>query len=236
MHESETVIVTCEHAVKHIPSDFAHCFEGWKELLADHRGFDLGALSLAREIASRCGAPLFYPTVSRLLVDCNRHENSPTLFSECSAPMEANIKQRIMDSYYRPYREAVEREIGHELERGKSVLHLSIHSFIPILNGVERTADIGLLYDQRRPYEREFCAAWRASLIRRDASFRVRRNYPYQGRSDGFTSFLRRRYSGDRYRGVELEINRRHAGRNSRFSIALRAVLLAALEETLAHS
>jgi hypothetical protein len=40
----------------------------------------------------------------------------------------------------------------------------------------------------------------------------VRRNYPYTGKSDGFTAYLRKRFDADRYVGVELEINQAIVG------------------------
>ena len=36
---------------------------------------------------------------------------------------------------------------------------------------------------------------------------RVRRNYPYAGKGDGLTSYLRRRFAQSDYVGIELEIN-----------------------------
>jgi hypothetical protein len=37
----------------------------------------------------------------------------------------------------------------------------------------------------------------------------VRRNYPYQGKADGFTTFLRRQFASDQYAGIEIEVNQR---------------------------
>jgi hypothetical protein len=39
---------------------------------------------------------------------------------------------------------------------------------------------------------------------------RVRRNYPYLGKADGFTTYLRRHFPVDRYAGVEFEVNPKH--------------------------
>jgi hypothetical protein len=36
---------------------------------------------------------------------------------------------------------------------------------------------------------------------------RVRRNYPYAGKADGLTAYLRRLFPGAAYLGVELEVN-----------------------------
>ena len=54
---------------------------------------------------------------------------------------------------------------------------------------------------------RIFSCAPGAAVERRAPALRVRRNYPYTGKSDGLTAYLRRRFDADRYLGIELEIN-----------------------------
>jgi predicted N-formylglutamate amidohydrolase len=84
-----------------------------------------------------------------------------------------------------------------------------VHSFTPVFYGVERQAEIGLLYDPRRSNERLFCAEWR-NLLQRSSSnnlFRVRMNYPYKGTADGFITSLRKIFSNSYYIGIELEVN-----------------------------
>ena len=44
-------------------------------------------------------------------------------------------------------------------------------------------------------------------LQQKVVSLRIRRNYPYLGKTDGFTSFLRKKYSAKFYAGIEIEIN-----------------------------
>ncbi len=38
----------------------------------------------------------------------------------------------------------------------------------------------------------------------------IRRNYPYRGNADGFTTYLRKKYPASKYIGVEIEINQKH--------------------------
>ncbi len=106
----------------------------------------------------------------------------------------------------------------HALASGKRVIHLSSHSFTPELDGIVRAADVGLLYDPARAGEAALCREWRACLKSREPSLRVRRNYPYTGKSDGFAAYLRDRFGADEYIGIELEINQRLLlmGRRSR--------------------
>ncbi len=64
-----------------------------------------------------------------------------------------------------------------------------------------------------------------------DAStdLKVRRNYPYTGKSDGFTAYLRRRFPADVYVGIELEINQKHVSNQRRQWHAFRLQVIEAL-------
>jgi predicted N-formylglutamate amidohydrolase len=111
-------------------------------------------------------------------------------------------------------------------------LHLGVHSFVPQIHGRVRRADVGLLYDPSRSRERRFCDRWKSSLREIAPKLRVRRNYPYLGKSDGFTTYLRRAIGSPQYLGIELEVNQRvlRTDENQRFlarviSESLRAVL-----------
>src|SRR4029453_16292716 len=67
-----------------------------------------------------------------------------------------------------------------------------------------------LLYDPGRPGEVALASAWLAALKAADPTLRLRRNYPYLGKSDGVTQTMRRLHPPDRYVGIELEVNQRY--------------------------
>ena len=100
----------------------------------------------------------------------------------------------------------MEEWIARRLGRGERVLHLSIHTFTPELDGEVRDADIGLLFDPASPWETGFCHAWGHRLESNCHNLRIRDNYPYLGTDDGFTTYLRYRFPRD-YAGIELEVN-----------------------------
>ncbi len=204
------LIITCEHAVNTVPGRYAALFSRKQKILESHRGCDIGALDLAREASKRLGCALFTGEATRLLVDLNRSEASRSLFSEATRPLPESERREIITRYYLPYRSAVERALDGIVRKSGIVLHLSVHSFTPVLHGVRRMADIGLLYDPSRERESRFCAALRSELAERMPSLAVRRNYPYRGNADGLTTFLRRRFPGEAYLGIELEMNQRH--------------------------
>jgi predicted N-formylglutamate amidohydrolase len=123
----------------------------------------------------------------------------------------------------------VERHIRKSVSRGRRVIHISSHSFTPELGGKVRGADVGLLYHPGRLEEANLCAHWKASLAAVAPALRVRRNYPYAGKGDGLTSYLRLQFPGSSYVGVELEINQNIVCIAGRRWAALRQVLVNSL-------
>lgn len=203
-------VITCEHGGNQIPDAYLHLFRQYKSLLESHRGYDPGALQLARAMAEHLGATLFTATTSRLLVDLNRSVGHPHLFSEVTRGLPSNTKQEILARYYHPYRSQVETTIAKAIKLGSCVIHVSSHSFTPVFKGQLRKTDIGLLYDPANKFEGMLCLYWQKNFKESAPDLRIRRNYPYSGKADGFTTYLRRRFSMDNYAGIELEINQQY--------------------------
>ena len=147
-----------------------------------------------------------------------------------SAP--ADVGDTVRRRYYEPYRRDVETFVATAVAHGIRVVHVSSHSFTPSLDGDVRRADVGLLYDPARVRERDLCIRWQRALKARAADWIVRRNYPYLGRSDGLTSYLRKRYCDDAYAGIELEANQKRV-RDGAFPARDRHVITAALLDAL---
>ena len=162
---------------------------------------------MARALARAFRAPLVTSTISRLVIDLNRSIGHPQLFSAETRVVPAAERERILARYYRPYRAQVERLVRQSVSRGRRVIHVSSHSFTPRLDGKVRRADVGLLYHPGRPGEADLSARWKAALAGIAPELRVRRNYPYSGRADGLTSYLRLRFPHGAYVGIELEVN-----------------------------
>jgi len=66
------IVLSCEHAGHRVPAAYRALFRGHASVLKSHRGWDPGALDLARAIVVACNAPLLANTTSRLIVECNR--------------------------------------------------------------------------------------------------------------------------------------------------------------------
>jgi predicted N-formylglutamate amidohydrolase len=225
------VMVTCEHGGNRVPARYAAWFEGSEVVLASHRGYDPGALGLARALAARLGASLRYTTVSRLVVEQNRSPGHRQLFSEMLRAAPAAVREDAYARHYAPYHAAVEAEVAGAIAAGERVLHIASHSFTPMLQGVQRRTDIGLLYDPARSAEVALCAALQRALRMR-TGLTVRLNYPYRGTSDGLPTALRRRFPSVRYAGMELEVNQRHVATQA--WPALRGAIVAAFAQALA--
>jgi predicted N-formylglutamate amidohydrolase len=224
-------VVTCEHGGNRIPAAYRRHFEDRDALLDSHRGYDPGALVMAKALARALAAPLVASTTSRLLVDLNRSIGHPRLHSDATRGAHADVRARIVDRHYRPYRDKVDRAIERAIARYGRAIHVSSHSFTPVLDGVVRQADVGLLYDPCREGERELCARWKAALARLAPRLRVRLNYPYAGKGDGVTRMMRKRYAPRIYVGVELEVNQRVVAVGGPAWPALRAVLIESLRD-----
>jgi len=201
-------IISCEHASNRVPANFASIFDGKDSVLSSHQAYDAGTTSLARSLAERLNGSLHLGPISRLLIDLNRSPtNRRSLFSVYSRKLEQSDREILLQKYYFPYRKMVEMEVDRLTARGVSVLHISVHSFSPEKDGKVRKADVGLLYDPGRSNEKVICASLVALFQEEIESLRVRRNYPYLGKTDGFTSFLRKKFSEKLYAGIEIETN-----------------------------
>ena len=91
------------------------------------------------------------------------------------------------------------------------------------------------MYDSRRPPERTLARRWLTELKAASAALVLRRNYPYNGRGDGLATQLRKRYGGELYIGIELEVNQRFVATGGTPWTALRGQLLEALRTALAQ-
>ena len=222
------LIVSCEHGGNRLPPRFRKLFSG--RFLATHRGYDPGALALARDFAALAGAPLFYSTVSRLLVELNRPLGHPQVFS---ARVPERAREALLRRYYDPYWQGVEAAVNQALRRGRRVLHLSVHSFTPRMRGVTRNVDVGLLFDPHRPLEASFCKRWEQALRERAPRLRVRDNDPYRGTAASLVQSLREKLAGGRYVGIQIEVNQRFPRGARRRWRELRRVIAASLEPAL---
>lgn len=208
------LVISCEHSGNKVPSKYEHLFDINPEVLNTHRGYDIGALELTTTISKTLDVEAHVHNVSRLLIDLNRSLNNPAAFSEYMDEVDQDTRQSIIEEYYLPHRKKVRQIIGELISDGQPVLHLSVHTFTPQMDGVKRNADIGILYDPKRETEKEFCQHWKRQLEELMSGLKYRMNYPYPGTMDGFSTSLRKELSQEEYWGIELEVNQKFAESN----------------------
>jgi predicted N-formylglutamate amidohydrolase len=220
------VVISCEHAGNQVPGAYQHLFLGREPILESHRGWDPGALDIAKFLSAQLNAPLFYQTITRLLIEMNRSLHNASLFSEFSLSLPEAIKNQLVQDYYALYRNKVEVNIATHIQQGCKVIHVSVHTFTPVFNKVRRTADIGLLFDPDRQEELSFCTSWQKKLEIALPTLGICHNYPYLGVEDGFTTYLRTKFTASHYIGIEIEVNQQYVGKPE----------LAQIQQTLAST
>ena len=201
------LVFTCEHGGNDIPEKYFDIFNHGFEDLNSHKGLDYGSLDLFNYCEDLSDFSV-KNSMSRLLIEFNRSLHHPKLFSKYSASLSEKAKQLILKDYYKPYRNEVSKNISEYIEKGEEVVHFSFHSFTPVLNGVIRNTDIGILYDPSRISEKNYSHLLKEFLKLEDPDLKIRYNYPYLGKADGFTTSLRKEFP-TLYSGIELEVNQK---------------------------
>ena len=217
-----------------MPAAYEDLFAEHGDLLRSHRGWDPGTRSLSRDLARRFGAHPVVATVTRLLVDLNRSRHNPRVFSTVTRSLPRDERLALLRRFHTPHWEQVRATVAVGIAQRSRVLHLAIHSFTPVLDGVVRKPDLALLYDPAREAERSFAAAWIHELRAVVPDRILRRNDPYRGAADGLTTGLRREHPEARYVGIEVEVNQRHVGEGGRFPAWVADALGRSLESVLA--
>lgn len=217
------ILLSCEHAGNLLPDTWRYLKQTTsQEILDSHLGWDIGALSLAKILEKRLDVKLFYYPYTRLLIDLNRSNHR--CFGKYTVGLEKNLKQRLLEELYEPYRKQINDYLEEKISNKKRILHLAIHSFTPSLNGKNRTSDLSLLYDPQRSNEKAFAKVFLALLKANHPDFRFRKNYPYLGKSDGLCTDLRKIYPNPCYMGIEVEVNQKHLQDKKQLQLVARLI------------
>ena len=148
------VLVVCDHASRRIPAALEGL--GLDELaLARHIASDIGAGEVARSLARRLDAPAVLAGYSRLVVDCNRGPDDPTLilavsdgeFIPGNHSLSDEDKAERLRQFYHPYHDAIGRRLASFERRGVVPAFIAIHSFTPVFEKLQRPWQVGILWD-----------------------------------------------------------------------------------------
>lgn len=194
---NDNFIISCEHGGNKIPDFAKHEIFIPEKILNSHKAYDKGACSIAIKLGELLGKKPIINTYSRLVIDFNRSLHHKNIFSKYSKNIKSEIRDQLVKEYSN-YRQVLEKKIKVE------TIHLSVHSFTPIMNGIKRNCDFAVLYDPINVKERQIAIQIKRELTK--VGIRCRLNYPYQGKADGLTTFFRKKI-GKGYYGLELEFN-----------------------------
>jgi predicted N-formylglutamate amidohydrolase len=177
-------LLVCDHASRRFPRSLGDL--GLDPLARGcHLALDIGAEALTRQLARSLGLTAVLAGYSRLVVDCNRDLLDPGAFLEFgdgvvvpgNRHLSAAQKTARADAIYWPYHRAIDGEIKRLTGRHRSPGVIAIHSFTPVLDGVSRPWEVGILWDADKRMSdiliRELTAA----------GFVVGDNEPYSGRA-----------------------------------------------------
>jgi len=153
MPSTVKLLIVADHASNYIPKNYNNLGLTKKEILT-HKAYDPGVRDLAINLSKKLNSQLVLGQYSRLLIDCNRDVDDPTLISVISDRklILGNIKitkqERVnrINKIYNPYHEKIKKKI---LEKKINVI-ISLHSFNPTFKGKKRFLKYGILSNQDR--------------------------------------------------------------------------------------
>ena len=176
------VLLLCDHASHMIPVDLDSL--GLDDVQrSTHIAWDAGAAEVTRGLSRRLDAPAILARYSRLVVDLNRDPGEASLIPKevdnIVVPGNQGLgtaeRDQRVATFHLPYHRAVAETVERLAARGPGPAVVSIHSFTPVLNGVERPWQVGILSDR----DKRLSGPMLSSL--RDVGLLVGDNEPYSG-------------------------------------------------------
>jgi predicted N-formylglutamate amidohydrolase len=130
-----TFVITRDHGGNRIRAPYGSLFQRQRALLDSHRGYDAGALIMAKALARTFGAPAVAATTSRLLIDLNRSFGHPQLLSAGHAALPPVSGRRSSSFTTGPTARMSNVSSGRGVSSGHRVTHISFAQLHP---GAER--------------------------------------------------------------------------------------------------
>lgn len=173
------IVLVCEHAGKVVPEQLKDLGIS-PEHLASHRGWDIGAEGVARDLAERLDAPLVLQRYSRLVIDSNRPpasadailQHSDGVVIPANQQVTKQERQRRVSEIFEPMDAAVTALFEKRPRRAC----FSVHSFTPKMQGKVRPWHAGLLSRTDLPTAR----ALQDALLAQRPDLEIAVNQPYQ--------------------------------------------------------
>ncbi len=181
------VLILCDHASNALPDGYGTLGLP-REELNRHIAYDIGAAGVVAGLSKRLNAPAILTSFSRLLIDCNRGADDPTLIMRLSdgaiVPGNRRLddaeRQHRITTFYEPYHGAISCHIDGAIDIGHPPVLISIHSYTPVWRGQPRPWHTGILWDKDPRLATQLLTELRA-----DPTIVTGANEPYSGRLYG---------------------------------------------------
>jgi predicted N-formylglutamate amidohydrolase len=174
-------VIVVDHAGRRIPRRLASLGLAASELQR-HIAWDIGALSVARQVAAVLEAPLVAQNYSRLVIDCNRDPEVAASIprSSESVAIPGNIglsgdevgarRAEIFD----PYHDRITALLDERAAANRPTIVVAQHTMTDVYHGVRREMHAAVLYNRDRRF-----AGLVLDVLRSDASLTIADNEPY---------------------------------------------------------
>ena len=174
-------VILVDHAGRRIPRRLQDLGLDASELQR-HIAWDIGALSVARQVAAALDATLVAQNYSRLVIDCNRHPDVATSIPRKSEAVEipGNIdlsdveiaarRAEIFDPYHNHISELLEERRTAE----RPTIVVAQHTMTDVYHGARREMHAAVLYNRDRRF-----AALVLDALRKDRDLVIADNQPY---------------------------------------------------------
>lgn len=175
-------LMVCDHAGYVIPSELNNLGLQEKDRYR-HIAWDIGIKKVGTEIATLLDATFVAQTYSRLVIDCNRGMNNPTLITENSddilipgnQKLTTEEKQARIKEIYEPYHQIIEKIVDERIKINMETIFVSLHSFTPVMHdGFQRPWHAGILHSQNDQFSMIF-----KKILEENYSFPIGDNQPY---------------------------------------------------------
>jgi predicted N-formylglutamate amidohydrolase len=154
---SSAFVIICDHAGRRLPRSLGSLGLS-DEALATHIAWDLGALGVARRLASLLDACLVWQRYSRLVIDCNRPLTAADSIASASErtvipgnrDVSAAAAAARAREIFQPYHDEIQGILARRARDGAPTVLVSMHSFTPVFLGQARPWHVGVLYGRDR--------------------------------------------------------------------------------------
>jgi predicted N-formylglutamate amidohydrolase len=178
---SSNFVIVVDHASARIPRRLGDLGLPQAELQR-HIAWDIGALSVAKQIAMSLDAPLIAQNYSRLVIDCNRDPKVATSIPVMGelTPIPGNMHlgepelAARRNEIFEPYHAHVRGLLDERLAAGRPTILVAQHSMTNLFKGARREMHAAVLYNRDRRF-----AALVLKMLRQESDLIIADNEPY---------------------------------------------------------